>query len=105
MLVVERAGGSVAGAAFLHYRHGSKHCRLYSLAVRAEDARRGLGTWLLKACENAARHRGCADIRLEVRADRQTAILFYKERGYCEGEIKLGFYEDGSDAVVMRKRL
>jgi ribosomal protein S18 acetylase RimI-like enzyme len=105
VLVIETDARGVIGAAFLHYRRGSKRCRLYSIAIRQDQSRHGLGTRLLSACELAARHRGSSEMRLEVGADRRSVARFYERRGYRSGEVKPGFYEDGSDAIVMRKAL
>jgi ribosomal protein S18 acetylase RimI-like enzyme len=47
----------------------------------------------------------CHEIRLEVRKDNHRAIKFYEKNGYESfGEYK-NFYEDGADALRMRKML
>ena len=105
VLILESHHGEMLGAAFIHYRRGSRLCRLYSIAVRRETARTGLGTRLLAACASVARDRGCNEMRLEVRADRPSSIRFYELRGFQKLAHKPHFYENGSDAFQLHKVL
>jgi ribosomal-protein-alanine N-acetyltransferase len=105
VLIVETPKAQIVGAAILHYRRGSRRCRLYSLAVRYDSLRRGLGTRLLAACERHARYRGCAEIHLEARADRASTLRFYETRGFRKRGMKPRYYEDGADACFFYKAL
>lgn len=89
--------GSVDAAAVVFYRRNSHAARLYSLAVGAHARGTGLGGALLAAAEEDARARGCAAMRLEVRADNPSAIALYERRGYARGARLPAFYEDGAD--------
>lgn len=86
-------------------RRDSRDARLYSLAVRPSRQRRGIGAALLDAAEAEARARGKIGLRLEVRADNIPAIELYGARGYTRCGIRRAFYEDGADAIRMRRTL
>ncbi len=93
------------GTAVVFYRKGSRVARLYSLASRPEARGKGVGSALLATVEQAARLRGCRELRLEVRIDNATAVRLYERLGYrCLGRIAR-FYEDGTDAWRYGKRL
>lgn len=104
-LIVIEAGGRVAGYGMIHRRAGSGAARLTSIVVAPEVARRGLGRRLLAALEQAARRRGCARIRLEVRADNAPARRLYGQAGYRRVEVVDNYYEDGEAALRIEKNL
>ena len=97
--------GSVVGDAIVTYRRGFHGARLYSLVTDPGHRDRGVARALLDAAEAAAVERGCVSIRLEVRVDNVAAIGLYERRGYEVVGVTDDFYEDGSDALRMRKRL
>jgi ribosomal-protein-alanine N-acetyltransferase len=105
VLLLETPEAQIVGAAILQYRRGTRHCRLYSLAVRRDSFRRGLGTRLLAACERHACRRGCAEIRLEARIDRAPTLQFYENKGFRTRGLRPRYYEDGADAVSFYKAL
>ncbi|MBI3778538.1 MAG: GNAT family N-acetyltransferase [Gammaproteobacteria bacterium] len=95
----------LAGNAVVLYRRGSAIARLYSLVVHPDYLRRGIGRMLLAAAEAASVDHGCRELRLEVRPDNLPAIQLYRKAGYVVTD-KIGkFYEDGTDALRMSKRL
>ncbi len=97
--------GAIAGNAVVLYRRGSNTARCYSLVVHPDHRRRGIARALLQRAEAAAVTRGCRAMRLEVRPDNRAALGFYRGNGYATTEKIAGFYEDGTDAFRMRKRL
>ncbi len=97
--------GRVLGYAVVLFRRGSRSARLYSIAVAAAEAGRGVGSRLLSAAENAARDRRVARVHLEVRADSPAAIRFYEERGYRRIGERSDYYEDGMTALLMARPL
>jgi ribosomal protein S18 acetylase RimI-like enzyme len=102
--VVEN-GKVLAGNAVVLYRRGTKTARLYSLVVHPSHHRRGIARALLTAAETAAAERGWGELQLEVRPDNAAAIAFYRNNDYrISGKLK-AFYEDGTDALRMNKRL
>ncbi|MHB8623404.1 MAG: GNAT family N-acetyltransferase [Sulfuricaulis sp.] len=95
----------LAGNVVVLYRRGSKAARLYSLVVHPSQQRRGIARALLSAAEAAAADRGWTELRLEVRPDNAPAIAFYRKNDYRVSGMLKAFYEDGSDALRMTKRL
>lgn len=95
----------VLGYSLVAFRKGSKRARLYSLALDPAEHGRGLGRFLLRSSENAARAHGAAFMRLEVRTDNAGAIALYEKNGYrLFGRIE-DFYEDGASALRFEKAL
>jgi ribosomal protein S18 acetylase RimI-like enzyme len=102
---VAEVAGAVVGDAVVTYRRGFHGARLYSLVTDPAHRGRGVASALLDAAEAAAVERGCVSMRLEVRVDNDAAIALYERRGYEVVGVTDDFYEDGSDALRMRKRL
>lgn len=73
------------------------------LAVRPDLRRGGAGRRLLHALEERAR--GAEAAWLEVRVDNVAAIGLYGALGYGAVGRRPNYYPDGSDALLMRKRL
>lgn len=97
--------GVVGGDAIVAFRRNARVARLYSVAVHPDHAGRGHGGRLLAACEEAARTRGAATLRLEVRADNAAAIGLYGRAGYREFGRYDDYYEDGAAALRFEKAL
>ncbi|MBX3570603.1 MAG: GNAT family N-acetyltransferase [Rhizobiaceae bacterium] len=93
----------VAGYCLVLLRSGSRIARLYSIAVA--PGRRGIGRPLLERAEAAARTRGAAELRLEVRADNARAVALYEACGYAAFGSRPGYYHDGQAAIRFRKTL
>ena len=104
MLVAEAQAGICAyGLVAFHRR--SIVARLYSIAVAADFAGRGVGRKLMEACEASAKLRGAYWMRLEVRPDNAGAIALYRNLGYRQFAEVEDFYEDGSNALRLEKPL
>jgi ribosomal protein S18 acetylase RimI-like enzyme len=97
--------GVVRGSAIMLWRQHSKVGRLYSIATDPVAQGRGVGRLLLQTCEAAAVQRACREVSREVRVTNLPAITFYKRHGYRVVAALPGFYEDGTDAIRMRKDL
>ena len=97
--------GTLLGKAVVFVRRGTDIARLYSIAVADAARGRGLGVALLTAAERAARKRGAARMRLEVRQDNAAAIRLYERQGYRRFGARAHFYEDGGDAWRYEKIL
>jgi ribosomal protein S18 acetylase RimI-like enzyme len=64
---------------------------LYSVAVRQDAKRRGIGTGLVQTAEAAFRRLGCAKINLQVRSTNAPVIAFYKGLSFSvEDHISMG---------------
>jgi ribosomal protein S18 acetylase RimI-like enzyme len=103
--IVAEQEGELAGYAVVLFRPGTVVARLYSIAVAAEAAGRGIGPMLLAAGEKAAIQRGCALMRLEVREDNAAAIARYRKSEYRQFGRRAKYYADGADALRFEKRL
>jgi ribosomal protein S18 acetylase RimI-like enzyme len=64
-----------------------------------------LGQRLLEAIESEARRAGLAELRLEVRTDNVAALQLYQRNGYQRFAERSGYYEDGCNALRLRKIL
>ncbi len=71
---------------------------LERIAVRPGRRRAGLATSLLAEGRAAA---GAERVLLEVRADNEAAIGFYRQAGFEEIDRRRRYYRDGTDAIVL----
>jgi [ribosomal protein S18]-alanine N-acetyltransferase len=95
----------IAGYALVALRKTSRALRIYSLAVDARFARRGVGRALLAACEAYARRRRRALLTLEVRYDNSSAIALYESSGFRQFGEHAHYYADGAAALRYEKSL
>ena len=84
---------------------GGECAHVANLAVAPGSRRRGIGSLLMARAEEFAGCSGADMVVLEVRESNTAARAFYSQRGYDEIDLRLGYYENGEDAVVMAKSL
>ena len=72
------------------------------VAVDPRFRRRGVGSALMRACEQQV---GLPIMKLVVRISNQGAIAMYEKLGYRISDIWQGYYNDGEDGLVMKKKL
>ncbi len=89
---IEKIGGQVVG-------------RIYTLDVRPDFRRRGVGAALLKRLEEEFRRLGCEKSILEVAVDNEPAIRLYKSLGYAFTSRLKDYYGRGRDAYRAEKGL
>ena len=105
LYLVAEEGTALIGYAGMMFT-GGPQADVVTLAVDPAHWGRGAGTALLNALVDAADHRGCAEVLLEVREDNPRARRLYLRNGFEEVGIRRGYYQpSGVDAVVMRKEL
>jgi ribosomal-protein-alanine N-acetyltransferase len=104
-LLAARLGGRLAGYILVSMTSRSRAARIYSLAVDAAFARRGVGRELLRAGERYALAHGREAMRLEARYDNAAALALYESQGYCDFGRYPGYYADGAEALRLEKRL
>jgi ribosomal-protein-alanine N-acetyltransferase len=73
---------------------------IQSIGVLPEFRRRGLARRLLHSCETRLE---APRVRLFVRASNAVALWLYEGEGYARRELRVGFYSDGEDAVIMER--
>jgi [ribosomal protein S18]-alanine N-acetyltransferase len=95
----------LAGYALVALRKGARGVRIYSLAVDARFARRGVGRTLLQACEAYARRHRRTALTLEVRYDNAAAIALYEGCGFRQFGEHPRYYADGATALRYEKSL
>jgi len=101
-LIVDK---TIAGYGLLFFRRGTSLARLYSLAIDPQYQGQGLSRLLMDELEKKAIEASKSSIRLEVRADNQSAIQLYEKLGYKRFKVKLDYYEDHTKALCYEKRL
>ncbi len=80
--------------------------KIYSLCVLEKYREKGIATRLVQLMEEEFSLNGIKKIKLEVSTSNTIAQRFYKQLGYSMSAIVLpGFYNDGTDALVMIKDL
>ncbi len=95
----------IVGYVVILYRSGTQLARLYSLAVHPDYHGKGIARYMIEHAEQSARDRSCAFMRLEVSVKNTAALQLYKKCNYSTiGNIP-AYYEDGSDAIRMEKRI
>lgn len=78
---------------------------LVRIAVAPDRRRGGLGAALLEGWVDGCRAAGAAEAFLEVRADNDAARALYRRHGFVEAGRRASYYGDGTDALVLRRRL
>lgn len=73
---------------------------LMRIAVIPEFRGRGIAKKIMEAMIGCAKERGCERMMLEVRKSNISAQELYRKFGFCEINIRKGYY-DGEDAVIM----
>ena len=96
---------------------GGQVCGYCTLIVVCEDAEvgniavapsyrgRGIATLLMEKMHERAKEKGATQTFLEVRVSNAPAISLYKKFGYEPYGIRARYYEDGEDALVMKRGL
>ncbi|MFI6505233.1 ribosomal protein S18-alanine N-acetyltransferase [Nonomuraea typhae] len=76
-----------------------------TIAVLHDHQSRGIGSAMLTELLGEARRRGAREIFLEVRSDNPRAKAVYERFGFEEIGVRRRYYDDGTDAVMMRRKL
>jgi ribosomal-protein-alanine N-acetyltransferase len=97
--------GEGAPEALALVRAAAGEAEVLTLCVRPDRRRRGAGRRVLAAAEAAARARGALVLFLEVSDRNAAARAMYAAAGYARAGLRLRYYADGSDAILLRKSL
>ena len=101
-LLVDPAGRMVAYL-FCAWQYLDLH--VLKVATMAQFRRYGLARRMMVLAEDHAVEMGGESLILEVRSSNGAAINMYEVLGYDHAGIGVGYYQNGEDAVVMRKRM
>jgi len=101
LCIVAEIRGRIAGYVVSRVLPGI--CELGSLAVDPEFRHCGIGETLLHETEYRLNGYGIDIITLEVRRTNLPGLAFWQKMGFSNIGTIPGFYEDGEDAVKMRK--
>lgn len=104
-VVIVRISGKIAASLVLLFKKNSRHLRMYSLAVLPEMRGKGLAKQMIYYSERKAKEMGLNLLSLEVSENNPAAIQLYQSTGFQIIQMKNAYYKDGSNALVMRKKL
>ncbi len=65
----------------------------------------GVGAQLVREAITALTNRGAREIWLEVRAGNEAARALYLKCGFEESGVRRGYYDDGEDAILMKREI
>jgi ribosomal protein S18 acetylase RimI-like enzyme len=105
LFVVAEQGSELLGYGLVSLYKGTRLARLYSLAVRTEVRRQGIGRQLLEHLEEMASTKGRLAMRLEVNRVNRPAVALYESSGYRVFGFYSDYYENHNDALRMQKRI
>jgi ribosomal-protein-alanine N-acetyltransferase len=104
-VIAATIGDELVGYILVSLRKGTRALRIYSLAVGARFARRGVGRALLQAAEAYGRRHRREALTLEVRYDNASAIALYESCGFSQFGEHTHYYADGATALRYEKPL
>ncbi len=78
---------------------------IISLAVDKKYRKKNMGRELVDYAIDIFTKCDVREIKLEVRIENKGARKFYKKIGFEEKKVLKNYYEDGEDAVIMRKEV
>jgi ribosomal-protein-alanine N-acetyltransferase len=93
--------GRMVGFIGVDLRRAQRQAWIATICVHPDYRRMGIASALLAYCEDQTT---MPDIRLSVRSSNLPAIHLYRKFGYHNIEIWPAYYQDGEDALVMRKK-
>jgi [ribosomal protein S18]-alanine N-acetyltransferase len=82
-----------------------ERAEIVSIAVDPRSRRRGAASALMDSTLRRLRRRGAARVVLMVKASNVAARRFYGKYGFEKVRLARRYYEDGSDGIVMARRL
>jgi ribosomal-protein-alanine N-acetyltransferase len=96
--------GHIAGFV-VGYQISAEEGRIFSLAVKERYRGYGIGTRLLETITGIFREKLLVFASLEVRLSNLEAQRLYQKIGFIPCWIQHGYYSDGEDGIIMKKRL
>ncbi len=108
--LVAELEGKVIGYAMCRIEYGFSHLRrlglarkghVVSIAVKEAHRGRGVGTLLMRTCQDAMLKKTATESYLEVRVSNGEAIALYQRLGYKVSGRLEAYYKDGEAALLM----
>lgn len=87
------------------YLFTSKRARLYSVGIMPDHRRRGILLTFLQDFERDAREGQLGELFLEAEEDNERALNIYKRFGFEHYGVFPKYYENGKDAIRLKKLL
>jgi ribosomal protein S18 acetylase RimI-like enzyme len=107
--VAEAGAGNGSAAAgilgFIVAEARRQRGHIITIDVVAEARRVGVGSELMRVAEERLLSSGVVAVALETPVNNETAIRFYKQKGYFVEKTVAGYYSGQLDALVMTKDL
>ena len=97
------AAGEPAGLVL--WRLAADEAEILTIAVLPPWRRAGLGGRLLEAAAESCRDGRAGRLFLEVAAGNAAGLALYRRHGFHEVGRRKAYYDDGADALVMRRDL
>jgi ribosomal protein S18 acetylase RimI-like enzyme len=89
LLLVGELAGTIVGAVMAGF--DGVRGWIYHLAVAPEHRRQGFATRLVQSAERGLRDLGCTKVNLQIRAENQDVVAFYRSIGYqIEERVSMG---------------
>jgi ribosomal-protein-alanine N-acetyltransferase len=104
MFLVAEYLGLIVGF-IVGYRLNDSEGRVFSLAVREDFQRKGVGTMLLDSLFKVFYLNLLKYATLEVRASNIKARNLYSKMGFIPCWIEKNYYPDGEDGIIMKLKL
>jgi ribosomal-protein-alanine N-acetyltransferase len=102
-VVAEADDGTLVGYAGL--AAAADQADVQTIAVLEPHQGNGVGGALLRALLDEASRRGAREMFLEVRDDNDRARAVYEHFGFEVIGLRRRYYDDGTDAIMMRRKL
>lgn len=99
--IVAEVAGQIVGYMMTCPLGTSGH--IFSLAVAPAYRRKGVGEALFSYTEHRLSERGIEKIELEVKKTNNAGRSFWRRMGFMATGAIPDFYDDGAEAIVMRK--
>lgn len=99
----EAATTRIVGYAILLSRKNSRKMRIYSFGIAAAARQRGVAGKMIQVLEDIVKNKKCTTLTLEVSDGNTAAIALYRKHGFQQYGFRLGYYEDGGHAILMKK--
>ena len=105
LVAAEEPEAAVVGYALTFMRSHSGTARLYSIVISHEMQGRGLAKALMSETESVLRTKGIKVWSLEVDKNDQKTVNIYMHYGFAPGSTLPEYYQDGRDALKMKKEI